>query len=65
MDLVLQVLSFVAERESENIKHGQAEGISVAKVKQLGRPQMNIDAFEQRTEAEYWIKIIQSGKEKR
>lgn len=46
-DLVLQVLSFVAERERENIKQRQLEGISVAKAKGklLGRPQMNIDTL--------------------
>lgn len=46
-DLVLQVLSFVAERERENIKQRQMEGITVAKAKgkHLGRPQMNIDTL--------------------
>lgn len=46
-DLVLQVLSFVAERERENIKQRQMEGISVAKAKgkHLGRPQMNINTL--------------------
>lgn len=46
-DLVLQVLSFVAERERENIKQRQAEGITLAKVqgKHLGRPQMNLDSL--------------------
>ncbi|WP_340006004.1 recombinase family protein [Paenibacillus sp. FSL K6-0276] len=52
-DLVLQVLSFVAERERENIRQRQAEGISVAKTKgkHLGRPQKNIDTLskEQKT----------------
>ena len=44
-DLVLQVLSFVAERERENIRQRQAEGISVAKAKgkHLGRPPMNFE----------------------
>jgi len=39
-DLVLQVLSFVAENERENIRTRQAEGIAVAKKKgvQFGRP---------------------------
>jgi DNA invertase Pin-like site-specific DNA recombinase len=39
-DLVLQVLSFVAEREWENIHQRQSEGIAVAKAKgkHLGRP---------------------------
>lgn len=40
-DIVLQVLSFVAENERENIKARQAEGIKIAKQKgvRFGRPQ--------------------------
>ena len=40
-DIVLQVLSFVAENERENIKMRQAEGIRIAKEKgvRFGRPQ--------------------------
>ena len=39
-DIVLQVLSFVAENERSNIKKRQAEGIAVAKAKgvRFGRP---------------------------
>ena len=39
-DLILQVLSFVAEQERKNIKTRQAEGIAVAKAKNVkfGRP---------------------------
>ena len=39
-DIVLQVLSFVAENERINIKHRQAEGIRIAKEKgvKFGRP---------------------------
>ena len=39
-DLVLQILSFVAQSERENIRKRQAEGIAVAKAKgvQFGRP---------------------------
>lgn len=39
-DIVLQVLSFVAQNERENIKQRQAEGIRIAKQKgiHLGRP---------------------------
>ena len=39
-DIVLQILSFVAENERENIKKRQAEGIRLAKLqgKHLGRP---------------------------
>ena len=48
-DLVLQVLSFVAEQERDNIKQRQAEGIKIAKEKgtKFGRPEIkrteNID----------------------
>jgi len=47
-ELVLQVLSFVAERERDNIKQRQAEGIAIAKAKgkHLGRPQFNIDSLD-------------------
>ena len=39
-DLVLQILSFVAQSERENIKKRQAQGIAAAKVKgvKFGRP---------------------------
>lgn len=39
-DIVLQVLSFVAENERENIRQRQAEGIAAAKARgvQFGRP---------------------------
>ncbi|MBQ8748940.1 MAG: recombinase family protein [Clostridia bacterium] len=41
-DIVLQILSFVAENERENIKKRQAEGIKIAKAqgKHLGRPKV-------------------------
>ena len=41
-DLVLQVLSFVAEQERDNIKQRQAEGIKIAKEKgtKFGRPEI-------------------------
>ena len=40
-DLVLQILSFVAQNERENIKKRQAQGISAAKAKgvKFGRPE--------------------------
>lgn len=40
-DLVLQILSFVAETERENIRKRQAEGIAIAKAKgiKFGRPE--------------------------
>ena len=43
-DIVLQILSFVAENERENIKKRQAEGIRIAKEKgkHLGRPKMKL-----------------------
>lgn len=43
-DIVLQILSFVAENERENIKKRQAEGIRIAKEKgkHLGRPKIKI-----------------------
>lgn len=46
-ELVLQVLSFVAERERDNIKQRQAEGIAIAKAKgqHLGRPQLNLETL--------------------
>ena len=41
-DLVLQILSFVAQNERENIRKRQAQGIAVAKAKgiKFGRPQI-------------------------
>lgn len=41
-DLVLQVLSFVAEQERDNIKQRQREGIKIAKEKgaRFGRPEI-------------------------
>lgn len=41
-DLVLQILSFVAQNERENIRKRQAQGIAVAKVKgiKFGRPEI-------------------------
>ncbi len=43
-DLVLQILSFVAHNERENIKKRQAEGIAAAKQKgvKFGRPETDI-----------------------
>lgn len=48
-DLVLQILSFVAQSERENIKKRQAQGIAAAKAKgvKFGRPEKDIpDDFE-------------------
>jgi len=43
-DLILQVLSYVAQQERDNIRQRQAEGIAVAKAKglKLGRPTLEI-----------------------
>lgn len=43
-DLVLQILSFVAQSERENIKKRQAEGIAAAKAKgvKFGRPESKV-----------------------
>ncbi len=43
-DLVLQILSFVAQNERENIRKRQAEGIAAAKLKgvKFGRPQVAV-----------------------
>jgi len=43
-DIVLQVLSFVAENERNNIRQRQAEGIKIAKEKgvKFGRPKVNL-----------------------
>ena len=48
-DLVLQILSYVAETERRNIKKRQAEGIKIAKAKGIykGRPtETNFELFE-------------------
>ena len=41
-DLVLQILSFVAQNERENIRKRQAQGIAIAKAKgiKFGRPEI-------------------------
>lgn len=46
-DLVLQVLSIVAEKEREDINKRQREGIDSAKAKgkHLGRPRMNLESL--------------------
>ena len=43
-DIVLQVLSFVAENERSSIRQRQAEGIAAAKARgvRFGRPQLEI-----------------------
>jgi len=52
-DLVLQILSFVAQNERENIKKRQAEGIAAAKARgvKFGRPRLPVpDNFLQLTD---------------
>ncbi|GGH85171.1 DNA invertase Pin-like site-specific DNA recombinase [Pullulanibacillus pueri] len=46
-DLVLQVLAFVAQKEREDIRQRQAEGIAAAKAKgkRLGRPTVSVDTL--------------------
>ena len=56
-DVVLQLLSFVAENERTNIRHRQAEGIAAAKARGVafGRPKVplpdNFDEIQQRWKA--------------
>ncbi|MCD7855350.1 MAG: recombinase family protein [Clostridiales bacterium] len=56
-DIVLQILSFVAENERENIRQRQAEGIAVAKSKgvKFGRSKVY--------NAEYYIDIYEKVKD--
>lgn len=44
-DIVLQILSFVAQNERENIKKRQAQGIAAAKARgvHMGRPEVTIE----------------------
>ncbi|MFI3325249.1 MAG: recombinase family protein [Clostridia bacterium] len=58
-DLVLQILSFVAQNERENIKKRQAEGIAAAKARgvKFGRPEKAIP--------QDFDKIIKNWEEKR
>ena len=46
-DIVLQLLSFVAENERVNIKQRQKEGIAAAKAKgvKFGRPEKNVECI--------------------
>ena len=53
-DLVLQVLSFMAQSEREKTLARQAEGIAVAKAKgkHLGRPQLNLSTVSKQQRAD-------------
>lgn len=59
-DLVLQVLSFAAENERENIKQRQREGIEAARVRgvQFGRPSVKISPEIKHTILQYKQKKI-------
>ncbi|PGY07113.1 recombinase family protein [Bacillus sp. AFS031507] len=52
-DLVLQVLSFVAEKEREDIHRRQREGIESAKAKgkHLGRPKISLESLNEKQKA--------------
>ena len=58
-DLVLQILSFVAQSERENIKKRQAEGIAEAKARgvKFGRPEKKVP--------ENFAKIVHAWEQKR
>ena len=54
-DVVLQLLSFVAENERQNIKQRQAEGIKIAKAKgiKFGRPRVKLPNNFEKTVKQY------------
>ena len=58
-DLVLQILSFVAQNERENIRKRQAEGIAAAKARgvRFGRPSI--------PEPDNFLEIVRSWKNKK
>ncbi|MCP1423703.1 DNA invertase Pin-like site-specific DNA recombinase [Paenibacillus xylanexedens] len=62
MDLVLQLLSWLAEEERYDIKQVQAEGIAEAKKKgkHLGRPRINLTTLTLGREAS-WLPTIKAG----
>ena len=59
-DIVLQVLSFVAQNERENIRQRQAEGIRIAREKgiHLGRPKYNLPSNFKDVVSSYYRKEI-------
>ncbi len=72
-DIVLQILSFVAENERDFIKQRQAEGIKIAKAKgvKFGRPKCNLpnnyldivnDCINERISMESAIEILNVSK---
>lgn len=56
-DLVFQILCYVSEKEKENIRHRQKEGIAVAKAhgRKFGRPAVKYP-LNWKTEYDRWIK---------
>lgn len=54
-DIVLQILSYVAEQERNNIKQRQAEGIKIAKQKgvKFGRPKINAELVDEAIQKYY------------
>lgn len=61
-DLVLQILSYVAQTERENIRQRQKEGIAAAKLRgvRFGRPRKEIPGEFQRLKTEWENKEISS-----
>ncbi len=59
-DIVLQILSFVAENERDNIRKRQAEGIKIAKEqgKHLGRPKLSLPKNFNKVALNYLNKVI-------
>jgi DNA invertase Pin-like site-specific DNA recombinase len=64
-DLVLQVLSFVAHQERENIKQRQKEGIASAKNKgiKFGRPKLEVNIEEFKSIYKQWKSVEIKGVE--
>ena len=63
-DIVLQLLSYVAQTERENIRQRQAEGIAAAKERgvRFGRKEMELpDSFDKA--AQLWLDGLISGRE--
>jgi DNA invertase Pin-like site-specific DNA recombinase len=58
-DIVLQILSYVAETERHNIRKRQAEGIAAAKAKgvKLGRPRKSLPE-----DFSHVVSLIREGK---
>ena len=63
-DLVLQILSFVAQKERENIRARQAEGIAAAKLRgtRFGRPEIILTEEAQKLLSSYKAEGMSSAK---